>query len=88
MPALAITTESEVMEYWVVRVLIALAIEVSEEASRGTVIRVLPLPTGRLERDLEVLLEGSRTAAITVWFSRARYLDRRPLPIPVCREFC
>ena len=61
--------------------------EVSEEASRGTVIRALPLPTGRLERDLEVLLEGSRTAAITVWFSRARYLDRSPLPIPICRGF-
>lgn len=67
---------------------IALAIEFSEEASKGTVIRILPLPTERLERDFEVLLEGSRTAAITVWLSRARYFDSSPLPIPVRRELC
>jgi hypothetical protein len=54
------------MVYWVLRMVIALAIGFSEEASKGTVIRVLPLLSGRLEREVEVLLEGSRTAAITV----------------------
>jgi hypothetical protein len=69
--------------YWVLRMVIALAIGFSEEASKGTVIRVLPLLTGRLEIDFEAVLEGSRTAAITVWLSHARHLDNSPLLILV-----
>ena len=39
------------MAFWILRVVIALAIEFSEEASKGTVIRVLPLLSGRRERE-------------------------------------
>lgn len=58
----------------------------SEDASNGMVIRLLPLPTGRRERETEVLCKGSLTAAMIVWLARKRYFVTKPLPIPFSRE--
>lgn len=77
------TILTDLIENNEVRVCIAFLMEVSEDASNKTVMRVLPGPTGSLASDLDVALEGSRTAAITVWFERNRYLESNPLPIPL-----
>jgi hypothetical protein len=66
MPTLAIIILIGSMKYCDLRMLIALVIEDSEEASNGTVVRVLPLPTGRLESDSEVVLEVPLTVATTM----------------------
>lgn len=55
---------------------------VGDDESSFLMMRVEPGPTGRVEREVEVLLEGSRTAAMAVTLERARYFARRPRPIP------
>jgi hypothetical protein len=56
--------------------------DVSEEASKGTTMSLLPVPRGRVDREVEDELVGSRTAAIAVWWDRRRYVAKMPRPIP------
>jgi len=79
---LAITTSSAEIEWVLVSSLIASVAEEGIVLSILTVMILLPVPVGRVDREVVDSLERFRTPAITVVFGLWMSDERSPLPRP------